>query len=70
VNGWPLLVALLIGLLLFSAYSLKRGFTVRETLGMWWGRHPDGEEYPADLLPDRLPDRTLAGRRDHSGHCL
>jgi NhaC family Na+:H+ antiporter len=36
VNGWPLLVALLIGLLLFSAYSLKRGFTVRETLGMWW----------------------------------
>jgi NhaC family Na+:H+ antiporter len=35
LNGWPLLLALLIGLMIFSAYSLKRGFTVMETLGMW-----------------------------------
>ena len=35
LQGWPLIAALLIGLLIFSAYALKQGFSVKETVLMW-----------------------------------
>ena len=32
--------------------------------------YPDRKEHPHHLSPDRCHDRTVAGGRDHSRHCL
>jgi NhaC family Na+:H+ antiporter len=34
--GWSILIALLLGLFLFSAYALRQGFSAGQVLRMWW----------------------------------
>ena len=66
--GIPILAALALGYLIFFAYTLNRGYTVRDIFGMSWNQ--DGEKYFNYVFTHRDADGALAGGRNDPGDCL
>ena len=64
--GIPILAALALGYLIFFAYTLNRGYTVRDVLE----GNQDGEKYFNYVFTHRDADGALAGGRNDPGDRL
>ena len=61
IAGIPILAALALGYLIFFAYTLSRGYTVRDILRMSWKGNQDGEKYFNYVFTHQDADGALAG---------
>ena len=67
--GIPILAALALGYLIFFAYTLSRGYTVRYFRDVLEGNQ-DGEKYFNYVFTHRDADGALAGGRNDPGNRL
>ena len=68
--GIPILAALALGYLIFFAYTLNRGYTVRDNFRDVLEGNQDGEKYFNYVFTHRDADGALAGGRNDPGDRL
>ena len=68
--GIPILAALALGYLIFFAYTLNRGYTVRDIFGMSWKGVKTAKKYFNYVFTHRDADGALAGGRNDPGDRL